>query len=575
MEKQSLQLQEILQGYDLLKKEALQHSIQEEVATHNAAHTEKPLTIIDVYTWILGNAERAKEEIRKAQNRGEIQKREGEEGNFYYKREAAPEVNLETVAIRELSTKFIEATNQSDPGTINKEKMRAFLDSVEKAAQQSTEGSMMLKRTLIDRTRELQQQPQHSVRITLSLISSVKAASYRYPELGKFQFDEQRTKEEILPAYKKEQREKTPEQKQLMSNVDGRIAGVTFSLASNAPMEDFYHTITRVMAAKKQEPDFRLKCVYANEAEKRNFTTFLENNRIQYPPPEVIFVLAGAVDSKNDSYNFWVRDGAVRRADGTIVKPKDFYTRGLSDTYPNLVPVEGTDIQQSALHFQGGNMRSTDKFLFIGSDDIADSFNEGKRDRRDGRVEWPDMTDIQMQETATTFEREFGKKVIVVGDKKERKQGIFHIDMCITPLDDHTVLVAQSLDGGDKKFLDAASRQLTEKGFSVVRVPYLRDGRTFITYNNALIERYKNPDGTETKKIYLPQYYAGSRENPVYSFRGKIDLQALNRRAVEVYKSQGFDVIPIDVSVRIIGLKGSLNCLTFEDRKSSSPKKPQ
>ncbi|MBI3619177.1 hypothetical protein HY213_04070 [Candidatus Peregrinibacteria bacterium] len=521
---------------------------------------------MDVYIWILGDPEMARKEFLKGQNRAEMEKKETQTGGFSFSKEVAPEMNLETATIRELSTKFMEACKQIDQTALNIQQFSAFLDSAEKAVLKSPAGSAMLKRILIDRTQDLRQRPRFGVRIMLSLITSVKTMSQRYPELEKFQFDEQKIKEEILPTYSREQREKTPEQKKLMSNVDGQITGVTFSLAQNSPMEDFYHTITRLMAAKRQEPDFRLKLLHANKNEKVNFIRFVEANKIHYPPPEVIFVMAGAVDEKNDGYDFWVRDGAVRRNDGTIVQPKNFYSPGLSDAYPNLVPMEGTDVRQSDLHFQGGNMRATENFLFIGSDDIRNTFNKGEQDWRNGAVEWPEMTDAQIQMTVAAFEREFGKKVIVIGDRRERRQGIFHIDMCVTPLDDKTVLVAQSLNGNDKEFLDATAKQLSDQGFSVVRIPYLRT-TAFITYNNALIERYKNPDGSQAKKIYLPQYYAGSRQSPVYSLNGEIDLQRLNERAVEVYKSQGFEVVPIDVSARIIRLKGSINCLTFEDRK--------
>jgi hypothetical protein len=137
-----------------------------------------------------------------------------------------------------------------------------------------------------------------------------------------------------------------------------------------------------------------------------------------------------------------------------------------------------------------------------------------------------------------------------------------HVGMFLTPLDDpaHTVLVGDPLAGLKLLPPDAAlplpvdrrpatlrrfafvADALTRAGFRVVRVPLvpLSDGVTYVTYNNAILER--RTDGR--LHAYVPQF-------------GLAALDAAGRAA---YARQGVVVHPIDVR-RIYRHNGTVRCL--------------
>ncbi len=221
---------------------------------------------------------------------------------------------------------------------------------------------------------------------------------------------------------------------------------------------------------------------------------------------------------------------------------------------------ETIETRQSSLFFEGGNMVTSDKFLFTGHSTLTDSRLASE------------------EEVVRYLEKEFGKKVVVVGsdDVREPEE---HIDMYLTPIDDKTVLLGDPALGRsilaaknaeprendkaseetpeddsqeqpsrtptDKVGLDSlyehAGKQLAKRGFKVERIPILIDDYGYtVTYNNVLMEVRNGK-----RIVYMPVY----------------GLEELDSAAKKKYESLGFKVKPVDVS-KIYRFGGTLRCVT-------------
>ncbi len=471
---------------------------------------------------------------------------------------------------------------------IDRVALKDFFDHISKIAEKSPEIKSELNKLLLDRVQELQHiqlSPSENV-VNLSkaerlkpilrvLISSVKALTNRHEDLEDIQFDESAEKLAILSE--------SSQKKEIISEVHGRISSIAIALAplsiSKNP-EDFYYPILQLLRLKKDQPGFTLKCFYQSPREKSNFLKYLKYAKFKNPPPKIVFLKnLEAVGEK--TFSGWMQDGAVRTraADGSslIVEPNKHYEAGAATAYEDLVPYEGNDIQQSELLFQGGNIVVGDK-MFIGSDDIY--FSALKM--RDGKFEFnqnaailqkdfPSVTAEDIALAVEAFEKEFGKELVVVGldkgadgayEPSDKAQGVFHIDMILTPIGPNKLMIAK-MEGKEDEYLDKVADQLASQGYEILRTPYFQDDRydPIMTYNNALLEITD-----EGKKVYLPQYYMGSKDDPKFS-EGVIDIAKLNQKTVELYESQGFEVIPVHISTAVIKKKGSLNCLTFVERE--------
>ncbi len=153
-----------------------------------------------------------------------------------------------------------------------------------------------------------------------------------------------------------------------------------------------------------------------------------------------------------------------------------------------------------------------------------------------------------------------GLEPVLIGRHHHEVPG-HHVGMFLTPLDDEVVLVgdaraglalARRLPGARPMPLDASAatadrfdhvaRTLARRGFRVVRTPLvpMTDGLTYITYNNALLER--RPDGA--LHAYMPTF----------------GLSLLDRAGRAAYEALGVTVHEVDVS-RIFGHNGTVRCL--------------
>lgn len=213
----------------------------------------------------------------------------------------------------------------------------------------------------------------------------------------------------------------------------------------------------------------------------------------------------------------------------------------------------------SLLHLEGGNVVSNRKHVFFGINGLRD--NEGLP----GVVLDKELAEI------------LGRDYIVVEDR-EGSVPWLHVDMYLTPISDDLVLVANPQmadellfrpeEDSDKcdlgrdwcsdetscssepqlqsQFDDVASL-VRGHGYHVRRLPALVNStdQWMVTYNNVIMDER----GVQ-RVVYLPVY----------------DIPSLDRVAVAIYRSLGFDVRTIDVS-RVYEDGGAIRCLVNVTRR--------
>ncbi|MBI3927980.1 MAG: hypothetical protein HY319_20730 [Armatimonadetes bacterium] len=195
----------------------------------------------------------------------------------------------------------------------------------------------------------------------------------------------------------------------------------------------------------------------------------------------------------------------------------------------------------------------------------------------------------------TLFEEKYGRPVTVVGaddpqTPEPEAPATFHIDMGLTPIGDDVVLVGdprlaidtlnrlspeeyarhnellnRSLETRGEDHLGSLIREnsvnnpllqhqfdynaeaVEHKGYRVLRLPYLQGPPdvSWITYNNCLQENYTRPDGSQVRRVFLPTY----------------GLPALDDQAAEVYRSLGFEVIPLELPA-LTAWRGAIRCVS-------------
>lgn len=201
------------------------------------------------------------------------------------------------------------------------------------------------------------------------------------------------------------------------------------------------------------------------------------------------------------------------------------------------------------------------------------------------------VTSAQMyeEEARKLFEEKFGKPVTVLGKDDPttphaEEPATDHMDMGCTPIDDNTFLVGdpglakqivgkmsyKELDdaerilsksagkpvrlprAGDRnrdcqEDFDAYAKTLTDKGYNVVRVPHAEPGmsRSYISYNNCLMERFTREDGTDVRRVFLPVY----------------GIPKLDEAATKIWESQNFEVIPMELGA-LSQRWGALRCVS-------------
>jgi len=209
------------------------------------------------------------------------------------------------------------------------------------------------------------------------------------------------------------------------------------------------------------------------------------------------------------------------------------------------------------------------------------------------------------------FESLFSRKICVLGQDDPstpelvEKQPAFHIDMAVTPIGEDLFLVgdpsiarhilqgftaeerehwngtlakqaglgvrqgvSEDLIGkllsanshpAQQANFDNVARELQERGYRVLRVPYLEGVRyslslPYFTYNNCLQERYQDAGGREICKVYLPTY----------------GVEPLDAAARKVYENLGYQVVPLKMAA-ISLLEGAIRCSAYPVRRTDVP----
>lgn len=271
--------------------------------------------------------------------------------------------------------------------------------------------------------------------------------------------------------------------------------------------------------------------------------------------------------------SMWSRDSSVtltrlENGEEVLLLPRSFRDDGQVDAYLNRVLIQSSGaapaallgrvpnltVRRSTLDFEGGDVIANGRHVLVSGNTITENA------RRLG---------VSNEEASRRFAREFGREVIVISPEPD-----FHLDLGLGFLDDHTVTVADPslarLDEGGsvtsderarmveatrekglQEKYDAAARTLAEHGYRVVRMPNLAGESLqspYLTYQNVLIENYTDASGRQVKRVYLPVY----------------GLPRLDATAADLYRAEGFEVVPIDAALLSTRLGGGIRCAVGE-----------
>ena len=246
------------------------------------------------------------------------------------------------------------------------------------------------------------------------------------------------------------------------------------------------------------------------------------------------------------------------------------------------------------LFFQGGNLLISDEFVLMGKDYLV---------KNCGR---PAIECADFQQVVNTFSDYFQKKVIPIGlptpipdDARKNKhyggifQPIYHIDLFISVIGvkhesgkeilligrlnkAKEILATNGIDlpdshfTGDEYFARIQSELEKTNLFHLIEVPLFRpksfrfrnmDLFYYNTYNNAQVENYKRSSGGEViQRVILPQY-SQSEGLEIDAEENQIRV-VLDKAAVEIWESLGFEVIPVQSMEFWAMLGGSVHCMT-------------
>lgn len=132
----------------------------------------------------------------------------------------------------------------------------------------------------------------------------------------------------------------------------------------------------------------------------------------------------------------WTRDTFLISGDGKqLIVPRS--AGGQREEMQRFADAMGLELVVCPFEFDGGNIRVSQRVLYVGGDTLRDNFEIMGKD--------PDMVSLQEVEILRQkMEDWFQLKVAVLGDNPEVKetQPMFHIDLCFTPLPNRTVAVA-------------------------------------------------------------------------------------------------------------------------------------
>lgn len=217
--------------------------------------------------------------------------------------------------------------------------------------------------------------------------------------------------------------------------------------------------------------------------------------------------------------------------------------------------------------------------------------------------------ELYLSRALDLFEKKYGTTITILGDDDPNtsiveKPATFHTDMGLTPIDsdkifvgdpsiavaavnnmtaeeraDHNARLNQALglpanndtlgelvhestvnEPDLQHNFDDNAKVVADRGYMIDRLPYLQGppGRSWVTYNNCLMESYTRDDGSKVRRVFLPTY----------------DLPILDGIAKETYEKQGFEVIPLNLAA-LTSWRGAIRCISnVLDRNVTDPQNP-
>ena len=209
-----------------------------------------------------------------------------------------------------------------------------------------------------------------------------------------------------------------------------------------------------------------------------------------------------------------------------------------------------------------------------------------KRNLKPGEVTKDQMYEQLAEEL---FEQKFGKPVTVLGKDDpatthREEPASDHMDMGATPIDDQHFFVGDpglakkiiatmsdreiaeaeeilSASAGrpvrlprdgdrnrdNQEDFDAYEKTLKDKGYDVIRLPHAEPGlsRSYISYNNCLMENFTRDDGSQVRRVFLPVY----------------GIPKLDDYATRTWESQNYEVIPMPLGA-LSQRWGALRCIS-------------
>jgi uncharacterized protein YebE (UPF0316 family) len=269
------------------------------------------------------------------------------------------------------------------------------------------------------------------------------------------------------------------------------------------------------------------------------------------------------VENVDRPITIWARDRRIARVatatglPAALLIPREWPQYGeeqRNDLFVNdLLQRRGlvASVEDTFLHFEGGDLVSNERHVFLGADVLEENEQLGHR----------------RSEIKRELLEQLGRDSVIIGEASGSPPWE-HVDMYLTPVGDDTLLVASPtvalmLLSGDPEIdfevdgvpnapvplrdlidchseYDAVADQLAAYDYQIVRLPALAHASDWmITYNNVLIE-----DRDGCRIVYMPVY----------------QIRRLDQAAEAVYRSLGFEVRRIDVS-GIYQWGGALRCM--------------
>jgi|GEM_PF-1996953 len=291
-------------------------------------------------------------------------------------------------------------------------------------------------------------------------------------------------------------------------------------------------------------------------------------------------------------YSIWAQDAYVNLVDasGEIVlcEGVNFPRYDDMSIADDIAAQSDCRALQSYLYFQGGNVLAAKDFALIGTDYVKKNLGRAHLESEskiiDRMTQLFGMPTISLGRSAPIPRAHRANADGSVVYLSGLYQPLFHIDMYVTP----TGVIGASgkeicMVGRPAKarailneapgqydfdvYFEEAERQLSQH-FEIAQLPLYptkttirgKDRHYHLTYNNAVLENYRDSAGSSRRVVYMPTF-AGDADD--YGFP-RAPREALDREAEAIWRSVGFEVRRMDGLEDLAVGWGSVHCITKE-----------